>query len=339
MTAPTHQENLKRGAHDEANTSSPDQRTLTVALIIPVFNEADTIAAFLSDTRAVIDPLQTGRLRFQLLFVNDGSTDGTLDALCGARRDDSRIRIVDLSRNFGKEAALTAGLDACDADAAIPIDVDLQDPPGLIPQMIDRWREGAEVVVAKRADRSSDSRAKSHSASLFYRVHNMLSKTQIPENVGDFRLMDRAVLDVLKNLPERRRFMKGLFAWVGFKTAIIEYKRAPRSEGVTRFTPWKLWNLALEGIASFSSVPLEIWGYVGSVISVLAFLYGGVLIGRTIIFGADVPGYTSLMTGMLFLGGIQLIGIGVLGQYLGRVYDEVKRRPIYVVRKIYEDDG
>ncbi|WP_223385526.1 glycosyltransferase family 2 protein [Oricola cellulosilytica] len=309
-----------------------------MALIVPVFNEAGSILPFLHETGDIIDPLETDDFGFSLIFVNDGSTDSTLETLVTAQKADPRIRIIDLSRNFGKEAALTAGLDACSADAAIPIDVDLQDPPEVIPQLLEHWRKGSNVVIAKRLDRSSDTLVKSKTAFLFYRVHNMLSKTQIPENVGDFRLMDRAVLDVLKDMPERRRFMKGLFAWVGFETAIVEYKRAARSDGRTTFTPWKLWNFALEGITSFSNLPLEIWGYVGSAISALAFLYGGLLAGRAIFIGADVPGYTSLMTSILFLGGVQLIGIGVLGQYLGRVYEEVKRRPVYVVRKVYEGD-
>ena len=329
---------LQKKLENVVGKSSGLLRRTMVALIIPVFNESGSVAAFLRETRGVIDPLESDQLGFTLLFVNDGSTDATLETLIAAQKADSRIRIVDLSRNFGKEAALTAGLDACDADAAIPIDVDLQDPPEVIPQMLEHWQNGSEVVIAKRADRSTDTLVKSKTAGLFYRVHNALSHTQIPENVGDFRLMDRAVLDVLKDMPERRRFMKGLFAWVGFETSVVEYKRAARSGGRSTFTPWKLWNLALEGITSFSNIPLEIWGYVGSAISVLAFLYGGLLAGRAIFFGADVPGYTSLMVSILFLGGVQLIGIGVLGQYLGRVYDEVKQRPVYVVRKIYEGE-
>ncbi|GAB4357701.1 MAG: glycosyltransferase [Oricola sp.] len=330
---------FQRKLESAVGKSPVRKRKTTVALIVPVFNEAGAIAPFLRAAGAVIDPLESEDLSFGFIFVNDGSTDATLETLIAAQETDRRIRIIDLSRNFGKEAALTAGLDACDADAAIPIDVDLQDPPEVIPQMLDRWRNGAEVVVAKRADRSTDTLVKSKTASMFYRVHNALSKTQIPENVGDFRLMDRAVLDILKGMPERRRFMKGLFAWVGFDTAVVEYKRAPRSDGRSSFTPWKLWNLALEGITSFSNLPLEIWGYVGSVISALAFLYGGFLTGRALFFGVDVPGYTSLMVSILFLGGVQLIGIGVLGQYLGRVYEEVKQRPVYIVRKDYRPAG
>lgn len=327
---------LQKKLESAVGESSGLKRRKTVALIVPVFNEAGSIAYFLRETARILDPLESEDLGFSFIFVNDGSTDTTLQALILAQEADNRIRIIDLSRNFGKESALTAGLDACEADAAIPIDVDLQDPPEIIPQMLQHWHNGSQVVVAKRMDRSTDTLVKSKTAGMFYRVHNALSKTQIPENVGDFRLMDRAVLDVLKDMPERRRFMKGLFAWVGFETAVVEYKRAARSDGHSRFSPWKLWNLALEGITSFSNLPLEIWGYVGSAISALAFLYGGFLAGRAVFFGADVPGYTSLMVSILFLGGVQLIGIGVLGQYLGRVYEEVKQRPVYVVRKIYK---
>ena len=333
MTAAALQKKLERAVGE-----SPAPKRKTVALIVPVFNEAGSVTPFLRAVGAVLDPIESGHLGFEFIFVNDGSTDSTLETLVAAQKADARIRIVDLSRNFGKEAALTAGLDACDADAAIPIDVDLQDPPDVIPQMLAHWRDGSQVVIARRMDRSTDTLVKSKTAGMFYRVHNVLSKTQIPENVGDFRLMDRAVLDVLKDMPERRRFMKGLFAWVGFDTAVVEYKRAARAGGRSSFTPWKLWNLALEGITSFSNIPLEIWGYVGGVISALAFLYGGLLTGRALFFGADVPGYTSLMVSILFLGGVQLIGIGVLGQYLGRVYEEVKQRPVYVVRKIYESE-
>lgn len=327
---------LQKKLESAVGKSSGLTRRTTVALIVPVFNEAGAVGPFMRATGTVLDPLESEDLGFTYIFVNDGSTDATLETLVAAQKSDSRIRIVDLSRNFGKEAALTAGLDACEADAAIPIDVDLQDPPEVIPQMLAHWQNGSEVVIAKRMDRSTDTLVKSKTAGMFYRVHNVLSKTQIPENVGDFRLMDRTVLDVLKDMPERRRFMKGLFAWVGFETAVVEYKRAARSDGRSTFTPWKLWNLALEGITSFSNLPLEIWGYVGSAISALAFLYGGLLAGRAVFFGADVPGYTSLMVSILFLGGVQLIGIGVLGQYLGRVYEEVKQRPVYVVRKIYK---
>ncbi|MBM2710446.1 glycosyltransferase family 2 protein [Mesorhizobium caraganae] len=314
-------------------TVRPQDGTATVALIVPVHNEEAAIAPFLKAVCASIDPLKE---TFELIFVNDGSTDATLERLIEAQRADPRIQVIDLSRNFGKEAAMTAGLDCCDAEAAIPIDVDLQDPPHVIPLLIEKWREGFEVVLAKRTDRSSDSFVKQRSASMFYRVHNWIAQQKIPHDVGDFRLIDRQVIEALRSLPERRRFMKGLFAWVGFRTATVDYVRDQRIAGQSKFSSWKLWNFALEGITSFSTAPLEIWTYVGAVISALSFLYGLVIVAKTMIFGVDVPGYASLLVSVLFLGGIQLLGIGIIGQYLGRVYAEIKQRPIYIVRRTFE---
>ncbi|WP_457940170.1 glycosyltransferase family 2 protein [Mesorhizobium sp. 10J20-29] len=307
----------------------------TIAIVVPVHNEEDAIAPFLEAVRQNTDVLAEQGLAFEFIFVNDGSTDATLERLVEAQGHDARIRVLDLSRNFGKEAAMTAGLDACDADAAIPMDVDLQDPPYVIPLLIEKWREGYEVVLAKRADRSSDGFMKKRSASMFYRVHNYMAAQQIPRDVGDFRLVDRQVIDALRALPERRRFMKGLFAWVGFNTATVEYVRDPRLTGQSKFSGWKLWNFAIEGITSFSSAPLEIWTYVGAIISAFSFLYGLVIVAKTLLFGIDVPGYASILVSVLFLGGIQLLGIGIIGQYLGRVYAEIKQRPIYIVRRTY----
>lgn len=307
----------------------------TVALVVPVHNEEAAIAPFLEAVYRNTEILTEQGIVFDFIFVNDGSTDATLDCLLLAQRDDPRIRVVDLSRNFGKEAAMTAGLDLCDADAAIPIDVDLQDPPYVIPQLIEKWREGYEVVLAKRSDRSSDGFLKHRTASLFYRIHNMIAAQKIPQDVGDFRLIDRQVVDALRALPERRRFMKGLFAWVGFKTATVEYAREPRTAGRSKFSGWRLWNFALEGITSFSTAPLEVWTYIGATISSLSFLYGLVIVAKTLVFGIDVPGYASLLVSILFLGGIQLLGIGILGQYLGRMYAEIKQRPVYLVRRTF----
>src|ERR1700754_93204 len=315
--------------------AAPGIVVATIAIVVPVHNEEASIAPFLDAVRRNTDPLFDDGVAFEFIFVNDGSGDTTLDRLIEAQHQDPRIRIIDLSRNFGKEAAMTAGLDACDADAAIPIDVDLQDPPHVIPQLIAKWREGFEVVLAKRADRSSDGFMKHRSASMFYRVHNLIAAQSIPADVGDFRLIDRQVIDALRALPERRRFMKGLFAWVGFKTATVEYTRDIRVAGQSKFSGWKLWNLAIEGITSFSSAPLEIWTYVGASIPLFSFLYGLVIVAKTLVFGIDVPGYASLLVSILFLGGIQLLGIGIIGQYLGRVYAEIKQRPIYIVRQTF----
>jgi glycosyltransferase involved in cell wall biosynthesis len=249
---------------------------------------------------------------------------------------DPRIRIVDLSRNFGKEAALTAGLEAVTGQVVVPIDVDLQDPPEVILEMIARWREGYEVVLGHRVSRRNDSWAKQTSANWFYRLHNKISDQPLPENVGDFRLMDRCVVEALQTLPESRRFMKGLFAWVGFRTTHVDYERPERVAGESKFNGWRLWNFALEGITSFSTDPLKVWTYLGMCVSLVSFSFAIFIVLRTLFTGVDVPGYASLMVAVTFLGGLQLIGIGVLGEYLGRTYIESKRRPVYLVRRVYD---
>ena len=272
---------------------------------------------------------------YEIVFINDGSKDNTLNILLNAKQNFKNIRIINFSRNFGKEAALTAGLDKARGEAAIPIDVDLQDPPELIKELVAKWREGYDVVLAKRADRTSDSFSKRVSADLFYKLNGKISNVDIPNNVGDFRLMSKRVVEALKQLPENQRFMKGLFAWVGFKTTVIEYAREKREAGQSSFNGWKLWNFALDGITSFSTLPLRIWLYIGALVSFLSFLYGSFIILKTLIFGVDLPGYASLAVIMLFLGGIQLIGIGILGEYIGRIYSESKRRPSYIIEGEY----
>ena len=301
-----------------------------VDFVVPVCNEQDSIDAFMSRLDNAMRA--TRCVDYRVIFINDGSDDETLDAI----RQHDRTVIIDLSRNFGKEAALTAGLDYADAEVVVPIDVDLQDPPELITEMLACWREGAEVVLARRSDRSSDGWFKRNSAGLFYAIHNAVADPRIPNNVGDFRLMDRAVVEALRQLPESRRFMKGLFAWAGFKTSIVDYHRDTRESGQSKFNAWKLWNFAIEGITSFSIAPLRIWTYLGAVTALAAFGYAGFIVIRTLFYGVDVPGYASLLVSVMFLGGIQLIGIGILGEYLGRTYIEAKRRPTYLVRRIYE---
>jgi glycosyltransferase involved in cell wall biosynthesis len=246
---------------------------------------------------------------------------------------DRRVRVLELSRNFGKEAALTAGLDASRGDAVVAMDADLQDPPALIGRLIEEWSRGADVVLARRSDRSADSLLKRITAGLFYRIHNRLSSVQIPDNVGDFRLIDRTAVEALKALPERQRFMKGLFAWIGFRTATVDYARRPRASGSTKFSGWRLWNFALEGITSFSTAPLRVWTYIGALGALLTFLYALFIIARVLILGVDVPGYASLLVAVLFLGSLQLLSVGLLGEYIGRVYLEAKQRPVYVVRR------
>ena len=316
-----------------AYSSERQDRKSLISLVIPCYNEGLAVENLFLRITPVLTAL--GEFDFEIVCVNDGSTDDTLVKLLALVEQDPRLVILDLSRNFGKEAALTAGLDQAMGDAIIPIDADLQDPPELIPRLIEQWRKGYEVVLAKRANRDSDSYLKRNTARLFYRMHNALSDLHLPENVGDFRLIDRQVLDALKQLPENRRFMKGLFAWVGYKTTTVEYTRVPRLDGISKFSGWKLWNFALEGITSFSTIPLRCWTYCGTVISLLAFIYGLVTIIKTLIRGIDMPGYASLLTVMLFLGGIQLIGIGVLGEYMGRIYLKTKGRPIYLSRRQY----
>ncbi|KVT40507.1 glycosyltransferase family 2 protein [Burkholderia ubonensis] len=308
--------------------------TPLVSLVVPFYNEGEAVGHFFD----VVIPLMAGidGIRFEIVCVNDGSRDDTLDRLIAIGAKDRRVRVIDLTRNFGKEAALTAGLDEAVGDAVIPIDADLQDPPGLIPVMIEHWRNGAEVVAARRTNRACDSFAKRTAAALYYRVHNALSEVKLPENVGDFRLMDRQVVNALRSLPERRRFMKGLFAWVGFRTVIVDYEREARSAGKSKFSGWKLWNFALEGITSFSTVPLRSWTYIGLGIAALAFVYGAFIVARTLMFGNPVPGYASLISAMLFISGIELIGIGVVGEYIGRIYYESKERPVYLVRRRYQ---
>lgn len=310
---------------------SPD-----LSIVCPVYCEESTVSSFY---RAVIPVLESTGRSFELIFINDGSTDDTLAKLLELQKSDLRIRILDLSRNFGKEAALTCGIEYARGRAIIPIDVDLQDPPELISDMLNLWQNGFDVVLAQRIDRSSDHWLKRKTANWFYAIFNLFSNIKIPPNVGDFRLMDRKVVDALKQLPERRRFMKGLFAWLGFRQVIIPYTRRPRSKGKSKFSGWKLWNFALEGITSFSDIPLQIWTYIGFVIALISFLYGLFIIGKVLLFGRDVPGYASLMTVILFLGGIQLMGLGILGRYLGGVYSETKKRPLYIVRKEYSNSN
>jgi glycosyltransferase involved in cell wall biosynthesis len=320
------------GAREIASDCDPHARPL-LSLVVPFYNEAAVVDAFFAAVVPVLSSMS--HVDYEIVCVNDGSTDSTLDELLAACKANYRVRVIDLSRNFGKEAALTAGIDAAEGEAVIPFDADLQDPPEVIPQLVVRWQEGYDVVLAKRAERCTDTYAKRGTAALFYRVHNAIADIAIPENTGDFRLMSRQVVESLKQLPENRRFMKGLFAWVGFPTAQIEYVRHPRVGGETKFSGWKLWNLALEGLTSFSTLPLRVWTYIGGITAAFAIFYAAYLVLRTGLQGVEVPGYASTITAVLFLGGIQLVGIGVIGEYVGRIYVESKRRPVYIVRNTY----
>lgn len=305
-----------------------------VSLVVPVFNEEDSIDLYL-DT---VPPLmERDAFRFEIVFVNDGSRDNTLARLLDRGALDQRLRIVNLSRNFGKEAALTAGIDHARGDVIVPMDIDLQDPPELIEPFMARWREGYDVVYGVRTQRTSDTAAKRLSANWFYRVFNSMSPVRIPENVGDFRLVDRRAVDVLRQLPERNRFMKGLFAWVGFNSIGVPYERPQRAAGSSKFNLWRLWNFALDGVVSFSTAPLRAWFYVGVVIAAVSVLYALFIVTRVLIFGIDTPGYASLLIAVLLMGAIQLLSLGIIGEYLGRLFLEVKGRPIYVVEGVYED--
>ncbi|MDQ6981249.1 MAG: glycosyltransferase family 2 protein [Ghiorsea sp.] len=303
-----------------------------ISIVAPCYNEAGVIDVFLQEMFDVLKRL--GR-DFEIVFINDGSRDKTLDVLIEKAKVHDEIRVLNLARNFGKEAALTAGIDYAQGEVVVPIDVDLQDPPELILDFVREYEAGYDVVVGKREDRTTDTAAKRLSAEFFYKMHNKISDIQIPQNVGDYRLMSRRVVEAMKQLPETQRFMKGIFAWLGFKTAVVTYKREERVAGESSFNGWKLWNFALDGITSFSTAPLRVWLYVGSVLSLIAFVYGSWIILKTLIFGADSPGYASIITIVLFLGGIQLMGIGILGEYIGRIYLESKRRPIYIVEREY----
>ncbi|MCK8464672.1 glycosyltransferase family 2 protein [Aliiroseovarius sp. S1339] len=306
-----------------------------VSLIIPVFNEEDSIRLFLEQTSNALAPLRDD-LDVEYLFVNDGSRDATERTIMACRDDWPEVSLVNLSRNFGKEAALSAGLNHARGDAAIPIDVDLQDPPDVIVDMIACWRGGAKVVNARRARRDTDTWAKRTSAGLFYRLFNALAEYPIPNGVGDFRLLDREVVDAICALGERSRFNKAIFSWVGFETAEVEYDRPSRVAGETQWSYWKLWKLALDGIFAASTTPLRIWTYVGLTMAFASLMYSLFLFTRTLFFGVDTPGYASTAILILTFGGMNMFALGIIGEYVGRIYTEVRQRPLYIVRSFVQ---
>jgi len=309
-----------------------------ISIVIPVYNEEPSIGIFLDEFLKFRNTLHFGNYSFELLFVDDGSTDDTPVILHKIIDANPFVRALVFSRNFGKEAALFAGLEAASGTVVIPMDVDLQDPFHVIPAMLEKYGQGADVVLAKRTDRGSDSFLKRFSARWFYRFNNKMSSVKLEENVGDFRLMSRQVVDEVVRLHENQLFMKGMMSWVGFKTEIVSYRREERRGGSSKFNYRRLWNLALQGITSFSTIPLKVWIYFGSVTAVISFLYGIKIIIEKVFFGISVSGYASLMVAILFFGGVQLIGIGVLGEYLGRTYLETKRRPKYIVKQILKNE-
>lgn len=318
--------------NDVTTGQAPPRR---VSIVTPFYNEAGVVAIYFARLGEVLRPL-SARIEFEFVCVNDGSRDGTLAELQAVRPPFGRIVVVDLSRNFGKEAALSAGLDHATGDAVIPMDADLQDPPELVPQMIERWLGGAPVVLAVREDRSSDGWVKRSTSAAFYALHNHLADTPIPPNAGDFRLIDRRVADVVRALPERQRFMKGLLSWPGFPAETLAYTRPPRAAGRTKWNYAKLTNLAVEGITSFSTAPLRASTVIGALFAFASMLYGGYIATRALVQGVDVPGYASLFVAIVFMGGVQLLSLGILGEYVGRIYMESKQRPVYVVRAVSE---
>lgn len=307
----------------------------TLSIVAPCFNEQEVLDLFFERIDTELAKLGVD---YEIVCVNDGSRDHTLAVLLKHHQRDPRIKVINLARNFGKETALSAGLDAATGDMIVPIDCDLQDPPELIGQFVEAWEAGADVAYGVRADRSSDSFAKRLTAQGFYKAFNKMSDVDLPYNAGDYRLMDRRVVEVIRQLPERNRFMKGLFAWVGFNQVGVPYVRPERAAGTTSFRYWKLWNFALDGITSFSSAPIRVWSYIGAGVGALALLWAVWIVLRTLLLGNNVPGYPSLMVAILMSFGVQMLAIGSLGEYVARIYQEVKGRPLYVIMDRYGFD-
>jgi len=301
----------------------------SLSVVVPVYNEMEVLPEF---HRRVCAVLATLDMNCQIIYVNDGSTDGTLEIIHELDARQVRVQLVDLSRNFGKEIALTAGLDHADSDAVVVIDADLQDPPELIPELIEHWLDGYDVVYAKRTQRDGEGVVKRATALLFYRLMQKVSRVAIPEDTGDFRLLSRRAVDAIKQLREQHRFMKGLFAWIGYPQKAVPYRRAGRFAGSTKWNYWKLWNFALEGITSFTGGPLKVATYAGLASALAALSYGAYFVVRTLLYGNPVPGYPSLVVIVLFLGGVQLLSIGIIGEYLARLFDESKKRPLYFLK-------
>ena len=310
----------------------PDSGVVELSVVVPLYNEELNIDYLFERLRSVLSRLN---MTYEIVCINDGSRDKTIDCLIEYHHQDSRIKVINLSRNYGKEIALSAGLEYARGEAVVPIDADLQDPPELIEELVAKWREGYDVVYATRRSREGESWLKRFTANAFYRIIDSISRVPIPRDTGDFRLLDRRVVEAIKQLPERNRFMKGLFAWVGFKQTSVLFDRPSRYKGETKWNYWRLWNFALDGITSFSLLPLKVWGYIGLLVAIPSFFYASFLVLRTLLFGVDLPGYASIMVAVLFLGGVQLVSLGVIGEYLGRVYEEVKGRPLYLVREAY----
>lgn len=301
----------------------------TITILIPVYNEEDVLQMLYKRITSVINKIPL--YNFEVLFVNDGSRDSTLDIIKSLRKIDQRINYINLSRNFGKETAMIAGLDYVNGDAVIIIDADLQDPPELIPQMIYYWEQGYDDIYARRKTRQGETWLKKWTAKAFYKSLQKVTRIPIQEDTGDFRLLDKRCIEALKMFRETQRYTKGLFSWIGYNKKEILFDRDPRAAGQTKWNYLKLCDLAIEGVTSFTTAPLRLSALIGSVISIAAFLYMVWIITKTILFGEPVVGYPSLMTVILFLGGIQLLSLGIIGEYLGRIFNETKRRPLYFI--------
>ncbi|VAX10265.1 Glycosyl transferase, family 2 [hydrothermal vent metagenome] len=302
------------------------QEDFIISVVVPVYNEMDVLPEFHLRITTVLDGLP---MKSEVVYVNDGSKDDSLSIINGFYEEDVRVAIVDLSRNFGKEIAMTAGIHKAQGDAVVVIDADLQDPPELIPKLIDEWQKGYDVIYAKRARRDGESAFKKLSAHLFYRLMRSIGKIKIPEDTGDYRLLSRRAVDALNTLTEHHRFMKGLFTWIGYRQKAVIYERDARFAGKSKWNYWHLWNFAIEGITSYSSAPLKLASYLGLLTALGAFGFGIFIIIRTLIYGDPVQGYPSMIVIILFLGGVQLMSIGVLGEYIGRIFTETKQRPLY----------
>lgn len=303
-----------------------------LSIVCPAYNEEDGLEQFYE---RVIRETEDLNLDLEIVYVNDGSSDGTIDVMLTQYSNDKRISIIDLSRNFGKEIALTAGLDYASGDAIVIIDTDLQDPPELIKDFVKHWRDGFDVVSAKRISREGESVLKKLTSYIYYRLLFLVSDINIPKDTGDFRLLDRKALNALLELREKHRYMKGLFAWVGFKQKEIEYQREARLKGKTKWNYLSLLNLAFDGLTSFSVLPLRLASIAGILAAMIAFLYGVFITIKTLIFGDPVAGYASLVVIITFIGGIQLLALGIIGEYLGRIFNETKNRPLYIVKNTH----
>jgi glycosyltransferase involved in cell wall biosynthesis len=314
------------------NTTNPGIKVRVanplISLIVPVFNEEQSLAMFMD---AVVNKL--AGLRLEIIFIDDGSTDNTLVFLRQISATNNYVQVIKLSRNFGKEAALTAGINLCNGDVAIPVDVDLQDPLEIIHDFISKWQEGFDVVHGIRNDRQNDGFLKRYSASKYYQIFNFISDLKMTPHAGDFRLLDRKAINALRELPERVRFMKGLFTWIGFSTAEVHYRRLKRTQGKSKFNFKQLFRFGLDGVISFSSMPIRVWSVVGMMMTIPAIVFMFYIIIKTLLMGVDVPGYASIVSIVLFIGGIQFLTLGFIGEYVGRIFTEVKGRPIYIIEE------